>query len=99
MQQIEILYRQCLQTVAPLENTRMRQVMGRNTASDNSREMELKVLDALQKMGEATVNDLAYRLKIKQNGIRDCLNGLYKRGEILKDNPDRWEMMIWSLKK
>ena len=94
------IYRQCLAKVAPVENMRMRQRMGRATAEDTNQETTQDVLKMLAALGEATVDDLAYKMKMKRTAVMGHVSTLLSNDEITADRPCGHKLpAILSVKK
>lgn len=100
MSKAEIIYRACLEKVAPMENARMRQVMGRTTRKDNEIKPEDATLEVLRRMGEATIDDLAHKTKLQKKAIYSHLMRLSRRGLVYSDDLGlSHSPRIWCLKK
>jgi len=100
MPDIQDIYRKCLQTVAPVENMRMRQNMGRSSAEDRAQTMDIAVIEMLNRMGEATVDDLSHKLKMKRAAVIGHLNRLLRHEEVMAERPGDHRMpTIWKVRK
>lgn len=94
---VEELYAHKLRKVAKHENKKMRQGMGYNIGTEET--FSSPVLKVLEELGEATVNDIALRLKLKAPEVQSQLKRLQKlrlvSSEVL--NCGRTPA-IWSIK-
>lgn len=100
MSRIEDIYRRCLETVAPRENARMRQVMGRATPKDKEINFEDQTYEVLKAMGEATLQDLSHKTKLQPKEVHSHLMRLSRRGMVYSDDVGLSHApRIWCLKK
>lgn len=100
MQVNEILYRQCLETVAPAENMMLRRTMGKRPMADKQSQIEEQILEALENFGEATSDDIANKLGLQKRAAHAHLQALSKRGLLDVDRHNGTDIpLIWSLKK
>lgn len=100
MTKIEDIYRRCLETVAPRENARMRLVMGRPTQQDKEINFEDKTYEVLKAMGEATLEDLSRKTKMRPKEVYSHLMRLNRRGLVYSDDAGLSHApRIWCLKK
>lgn len=94
---LEIIYGRKLAKLARAENKRMRKAMGYNTAED--RQFESPILKALQQMQEATVADLAHKLKMQQKQVQYQLYKLQKLELVKTENvKESGVPTIWVIK-
>lgn len=100
MSKAEIIYRACLEKVAPMENARMRMVMGRPTQRDKEVNFEDQTYEVLKAMGEATLEDLSRKTKMRPKEVYSHLMRLNRRGLVYSDDAGLSHApRIWCLKK
>ena len=94
---VEELYAHKLKRFAAHENKRMRQGMGYNIGLEET--FSSPVLQVLEEMGEATINDIARRLKLKPSEVNGQLKKLRKLHLVVSESGKSKETpAIWSIK-
>ena len=93
----EIIYRTRMEKYARMENAKMRQIMGYNIAEDE--EFNSPMLKVIEEFGEATVNDIARRMKMKKQQVYTHLRKLQKLDLVSSSNLENGKSLtIWSIK-
>ena len=94
---IEELYQHKLQRLARQENKKMRQGMGYNIETHN--DFNSPILKVIEDLGEATVNDIAIKLKLKPREVQSQLKKLQKLKLITSERLNHKGVpAIWSIR-